>query len=69
MVDLRFGAIVPVAEHDFSCCALSFGGDAGPAKAGLDPVREFVSFTPTEPSLANQTVKVVCHGEKKVIHL
>ena len=69
MVDLRFGARVPVAEHDFSCCGSWFGGESGLKKAGLDPVREYVQFAPTEPSLANQQVEVVCHGEEKVIHL
>ena len=42
MVDSRLGAIVPAAEHDFSCCDLLFGGEMDRKKAKLDPVREFV---------------------------
>jgi hypothetical protein len=32
--------LVPVAEHDFSCCGSWFGGERRPEKAELDPVGE-----------------------------
>ena len=32
--------LVPVAEHDFSCCGSWFGGEREPEKAKLDPVGE-----------------------------
>jgi len=39
---LRLGALVPAAEHDFSCSASLLGGESALQKAGLVPAGEFV---------------------------
>ena len=65
---MRLGAIVPVAEHDFSWSVAWFGGEQNLHKAKLDPVREIVSNGQLSRAWQIQKVKVVCHGQEKVVH-